>query len=81
MDGGRVCVAEVLIVNGAVRNLIREGKAHQIESAMQSGIKEGMVIFDMRLAELVRTRVVSREVALTYCSDPRSFETRLHGSL
>jgi len=81
MDGGRICVAEVLIVNGAVRNLIREGKAHQIESAMQSGIKEGMVIFDMRLAELVRTRMVSREVALTYCTDPRSFETRLHAGL
>ena len=78
IDGGRVVVAEVMIVNGAIRNLIREGKAHQIESAMQSGIKEGMVIFDRRLAELVRQRHVSYEVALTFCMDPRSFETRLH---
>ena len=78
VKGGRVCVAEVLIVNAAVRNLVREGKTHQIESAMQSGIKEGMVIFDMRLAELVRMREVNREVALTYAMDPRSFDARLH---
>jgi len=75
--GGRVCVAEVLIANGAVRNLIREGKTHQIESAMQSGIKEGMVIFDMRLADLVRQHKVAREVALEYCMEPRAFDARL----
>ena len=44
---------------------------------MHSGVKEGMVIFDMRLAELVRAQQVSREVALAYCQDPRSFESRL----
>ncbi|MDR3687494.1 MAG: type IV pilus twitching motility protein PilT [Coriobacteriia bacterium] len=75
--GSRICVAEVLIVNGAVRNLIREGKAHQIDNVMQAGIKDGMVIFDMRLAELVRSRVITREIALTYAMDPRSFESRL----
>jgi twitching motility protein PilT len=77
IDGGRVCVAEVLIVNGAVRNLIREGKTHQIASAMHSGLKEGMVIFDMHLAELVKNRRVHREVALGYAMDPASFESRL----
>jgi twitching motility protein PilT len=77
IKGGRVCVAEVLIANGAVRNLIREGKVHQIDNVMQAGIKEGMVIFDMRLAELVRTRVIAREVALSYAMDPHSFESRL----
>jgi twitching motility protein PilT len=79
VKGGRVCVAEVLIATGAVRNLIREGKTHQIENVMQAGIKEGMVIFDMRLAELVRQRIVTREVALGYAMDPRSFDSRLHG--
>jgi len=75
--GGRVCVAEVLVANGAVRNLIREGKTHQMENVMQAGIKEGMVIFDMRLAELVRTNQVDREVAMAYAMDPRSFPARL----
>jgi twitching motility protein PilT len=77
INGGRVCVAEVLICNAAVRNLLREGKTHQIESAMQSGLKEGMVIFDRRLAELVRQRKVALEVARAYCMDPRSFDARL----
>lgn len=76
-DGGRICVAEVLIANGAVRNLIREGKTHQVEHVMQAGIKDGMVIFDMRLAELVRQQRVSREAALAYATDPRSFDDRL----
>lgn len=75
--GGRVCVAEVLIANGAVRNVIREGKTHQIDNVMQAGLKEGMVIFDMRLAELVRQRKVDRDVALAYAMDPRSFHERL----
>jgi twitching motility protein PilT len=77
IGGGRVCVAEVLVASGAIRNLIREGKTHQIESAMQSGIKEGTVIFDMRLADLVLQRRVSRDVALAYCMDARSFDARL----
>ena len=78
IKGGRAVVAEVLLANGAVRNLIREGKTHQIQSAMHSGVKEGMVIFDMRLAEMVRKHQIHREVALSYCMDPRSFEERLH---
>ena len=77
VDGRRVCVAEVLVVNDAIRNLVREGKTHQIESAMQIGRKEGMVVFDMRLADLVRQRRVSHEVAMAYCMDPRSFGSRL----
>jgi twitching motility protein PilT len=75
--GGRTAVVEVLIANDAVRNLIREGKTHQIDTAMQSGIRDGMVMFDMALAELVRRAEVSHEVALRYCNDSRSFTTRV----
>ena len=83
--GGRVCVVEVLIANEAVRNLIREGKTHQLENAMQSGVKDGMVMFDTRLAELVRRGEVTSEVALRYANDPRSLrgshESRGHPQL
>jgi twitching motility protein PilT len=75
--GGRTAVVEVLIANSAVRNLIREGKTHQIDTAMQSGIKDGMVMFDMVLADLVRRGEVANEVALLYSNDPRSFGTRV----
>jgi twitching motility protein PilT len=75
--GGRAAVVEVLIANDAVRNLIREGKTHQIDTAMQSGIRDGMVMFDMALADLVRRGEVVNEIALRYCNDPRSFGTRV----
>jgi twitching motility protein PilT len=77
--GGRVVVAEILIANQAVRNLIREGKDHQVEIAMQSGAKDGMTLFDASLIELVRSGRVTMETALTYAHDPRSFKTRLSG--
>ena len=75
--GGRICVVEVLVASEAVRNLIREGKTHQMDTAMQSGIKDGMIMFDMELADLVRRGEVSREVALSYSNDPRSFGIRV----
>ncbi|NTU71301.1 MAG: type IV pilus twitching motility protein PilT [Coriobacteriia bacterium] len=81
IEGGRVCVAEVLIANGAVRNLVREGKTHQLETVMQSGLRDGMTIFDARLAELVRQRRVSREVARMHCMDSKSFDSRLATSV
>lgn len=76
VKGGRVCVAEVLLANGAVRNLIRDNKTHQVENVMQAGIRDGMVIFDMELAELVKQQRVAQEVALMYAMDPLSFPDR-----
>ena len=78
--GGRVCVMEVLIANPAMRNLVREGKTHQMDTAMQSGKRDGMVMFDMELADLVRRGEVAKDVALGYSNDPRSFESRLRNS-
>ncbi len=63
-DGrGRVAACEVLIPTPAVRNLIREGKTHQIYTVMQTGTKYGMQTMDYALADLVRRRVISRELA------------------
>jgi twitching motility protein PilT len=78
--GGRVAVMEVLISSDAVRNLIRDAKTHQLETAMQSGIKEGMVMFDMVLADLVRRGEIERDVALRFSNDPRSFGSRIGGA-
>ncbi len=77
VQGPRVCAAELLLASPAVRNLIREGKTHNIEQAMQSGIEDGMVLFDMNLARLVREATVTREVGLSYANDPKSFVDRL----
>ena len=64
---GRVLACEVLIATPAVRNLIREGKVHQIYSAMQAGAQFGMHTMDQALADLVRKSVISLEVALDRC--------------
>jgi twitching motility protein PilT len=68
IDGrSRVVATEVLVVTPAVRNLIREGKTHQIYSVMQAGAQHGMHTLDQHLAELVRTRAISYEVGLEKC--------------
>jgi twitching motility protein PilT len=60
--GGRIAACEILVGAPAVRNLIREGKLHQIPSMMQTGQRAGMQTLDMALAELVKRGVVDREV-------------------
>jgi twitching motility protein PilT len=64
---GRAVASEVLVATPAVRNLIREGKVHQIYSSMQAGGKYGMQTMDQSLAELVRSGSVAMDVALERC--------------
>ena len=73
LQGTRTCVMEILIVNSAIRNLIREGKTHQIESMMISGRGEGMQLFDSTLTEYVKKGQISFEVALGYANDQKQF--------
>ncbi|MGZ8763004.1 MAG: type IV pili twitching motility protein PilT, partial [Acidimicrobiia bacterium] len=61
---GRAVAAEVLVATPAIRNLIREGKVHQIYSMMQAGGKYGMVTMDQELARLVRSGRITLESAL-----------------
>ncbi|MGH2693273.1 MAG: PilT/PilU family type 4a pilus ATPase [Actinomycetota bacterium] len=75
---GRVVAAEVLVATPAVRNLIREGKTHQIYTSMQAGGKYGMQVMDQHLAELVRKGSVSYEMALERCHRVEEFN-RLAG--
>ena len=64
-DGtGRVAACEVMIATAAIRNLIREGKTHQMYSSIQAGKRFGMVTMDQSLAELVRAGRVTYEVAI-----------------
>ena len=64
---GRAVACEVLIATPAVRNMIREGKVHQIYSSMQGGGKYGMQTMDQSLADMVRASKISLEVALERC--------------
>ncbi len=62
--GGRVAAIEVLVGTDAIRNMIREGKTHQIPAFMDAGAKYGMQTMDKALLELYRKNAISREIAL-----------------
>lgn len=78
IDGkGRVAALETMTVTPGIQNQIREGKTHQIESAIQTGSKYGMKTMDMSLVELVRNRSISKETALTYSVDKEMIKRML----
>ncbi|MFL5868018.1 MAG: type IV pilus twitching motility protein PilT [Thermoleophilaceae bacterium] len=77
---GRVVAAEVLVPTPAVRNLIREGKTHQIYSALQTGGQVGMQTMDTSLAQLVRENRITRELAEARSSAPEELR-RLMGTV
>ena len=69
---GRVAAQEILVANTAVRNLIREGKTHQVNNVITTGRKEGMRLLDHHLRELVEQGIVAAAEAARYTSDPNS---------
>ena len=74
-DGtGRIPAFEVLVAIPAVRNLIREGKTHQISSILQTQQRHGMITLDQSLANLVQQRVVTYEDALTRAGNQNEFK-------
>ena len=80
-DGmGRTVACEVLVPTPAVRNLIREGKTHQIPSALQTGAQHGMQSMDSALAQLVREGKITRELAESRSSTPEELR-RLMGTV
>jgi twitching motility protein PilT len=62
-----VVITEIMVVTPAIRNLIREGKGHQMTSFLQAGGGEGMLSFDQHLAERVRQQSITFEQALSLC--------------
>ena len=67
---GRVAAVEVMVVNAAIRNLIREKKTHQILSVMQSSTSSGMQTLDDSLLMLLRSGKIDRETARKYALEP-----------
>jgi twitching motility protein PilT len=70
---GRVAAFEIMLGTDAILNLIRETKGHQINSAIQMGAKQGMVLLDTYLADLVRNGTVSIEQAKEKANDKTEF--------
>jgi len=68
--GGRIPACEVMFVNSAIKNLIREKKTYQIDLVIDTSVQEGMTSLNRSLVELVRKREVSLESAETYSLNP-----------
>ena len=78
IDGkGRALACELLITNSAVSNLIRENRIFQLNSVMQTGKKQGMILMDDSLLDLVRRGIIHEEVAMPFVESPESFKRGL----
>ncbi|MDE6664023.1 MAG: type IV pilus twitching motility protein PilT [Lachnospiraceae bacterium] len=78
MDGrGRVAAFEVMHANHAVRNLIREGKSHQLVSVMQTNRKMGMVTMDESITQLYYEGKIDREMAIQFAVDPDGMQNKV----
>jgi len=79
IGGGRVVASEIMIANPAVRNIIREGKTHQLDAVIQTGAEEGMQTMDHNLATLVKSGKITLEEAKGYAIDTKELERLVHG--
>lgn len=79
IGGGRIAAAEILVANPAVRNIIREGKTHQLDAVIQTGGEEGMQTMDKTLSSLVKTGKITLEQAKGFAIDVKELERLTHG--
>lgn len=70
VDGGRVPACEVMLVNAAIRNLIREKKFFQIDLVIETSLQDGMLTLNRSLADLVRKKEISMEMAEVHSLNP-----------
>jgi twitching motility protein PilT len=74
---GRVAALEILIANPAVRNLVREGKTHQIPSMIQTGKKYGMILLDDSIMDLFKKVIISADDAYAKSNEKGRFRAML----
>ena len=79
IGGGRVVAAEVMIANPAVRNIIREGKTHQLDTVIQTSADQGMQTMDRTLVKLVQSGVITYDNAREYAVDLTEFGRLMRG--
>lgn len=79
IGGGRVVAAEILVANSAVRNIIREGKTHQLDAVIQTSADQGMQTMDRTLVKLVQNGTVTYDDAKSFAVDLSEFERLIRG--
>lgn len=79
IGGGRVAAAEILVATPAVRNIIREGKTHQLEAVIQTGAEYGMQSMDKTLAVMVHNGTISYDEARNFAVDLDELDRLMRG--
>ena len=75
--GGLIPACEILQMNNAVKSMIREGRNHQIDNAIASGSRDGMISMDQAILKLYREGHISRETALLYADNSEQLQRQL----
>ncbi len=79
IGGGRIAAAEVLIGTPAVRNIIREGKSHQLDAVIQTGAEFGMQSMDKTLVNLIHNGTITYDEARNYAVDLEELDRLMRG--
>ncbi len=76
-DGKREVVFEVMTVNPAIQNLIRDGRTHQIDNAIYGGTDKGMLSMDNELQRMFRAGRITRDIAISFAVNPDTLAKRI----
>lgn len=79
IGGGRVAAAEILVATPAVRNIIREGKSHQLDAVIQTGAEFGMQSMDKTLVSLIHSGTITYDEARNYAVDLDELDRLMRG--
>jgi len=79
IGGGRIAAAEILVATPAVRNIIREGKSHQLEAVIQTGAEFGMQSMDKTLVGLIHSGTITYDEARNYAVDLDELDRLMRG--
>ena len=77
VDGKRTPVFEVMTINPAIQNMIRDGRTHQIDNVIYGGSDRTMLSMDAELSRLVREKRITRDIALAYAANPETLAKRI----
>lgn len=78
VDGTQVPAFEVMTVNNAVRNMIRESKAHQLDTVINSSSAQGMIALDQSILALYKAGKITENTAIQYAENSEMMQRRLH---
>ena len=76
-EGGMIPACEIMHMNSAIRSMIRDNKNHQIDNAIASGGKEGMISMDQTILKLYQAGKITKETALLYADKPDQLKRNL----